>query len=85
MLRTCSILPTEQAIMTLFSFKWRVIPTNCHGWSRNGYGAAEFISHESITCEVAIDILSLEASYDPLLFFFLFFIIEGSATAPYEI
>lgn len=41
--------------------KWRVIPTNCHGWSRNGYGAAEFISHESITCEVAIDILSLEA------------------------
>ena len=41
--------------------KWRVIPTKCHGWSRNGYGAAEFISHESITTEVAIDILSLEA------------------------
>lgn len=34
----------------------RVIPTNCHGRSRNGYGATEFISHESITAEVTIDI-----------------------------
>ena len=51
--------------------KWRVIPTNCQRWSRNGYGAAEFISHESVTAEVATDILSLgaeKASCDPLLF-----------------
>lgn len=41
--------------------KWRVIPAKCHGWSRNSYGAAEFISPESITGEVATEILSLEA------------------------
>lgn len=40
---------------------WKEIPVNCHGWGRRGYGAVEFISHESITSVVAIDILSLEA------------------------
>lgn len=39
----------------------RAIPTNCHGWRRNGDGAAEFISHESITAEVTTDILRLKA------------------------
>lgn len=41
--------------------KRRVIPAKCHGWSGNSYGAAEFISPESITGEVATEILSLEA------------------------
>lgn len=41
--------------------KWRVIPTKCYGGSGNSLGTAEFISLESITGEVATEILSLEA------------------------
>lgn len=52
--------PTRTGHNDLIS-KWRVIPTNCHGWSRNGYEATEFISHECITAEVTIDILCLKA------------------------
>lgn len=34
--------------------KLGVIPANCHQWSRNSYGDATFISHESITVEADI-------------------------------
>lgn len=41
--------------------KWSLTPTNHHGWSKDAYGGAEFISHECVTTELAVDVLRLEA------------------------